>query len=276
MVESQCPKCVKNDFPSDAYSCIICKIFVHDGPPCSFEVDGQEQIQKNKRICYVCHRDGANPEGFINIDLHENWGGQVSKQTTTKKKEIPLPQPCAYSLSKTCAFDSIFQILYVGYLDFPEIKSYVDTKHQDITIFSLIQEVQSQQKLCIKTYQKRFTILEEFFSATESVDRHSMILNCAATIVFMLSRLFKSSPSFKEDYKCPNCGYESHYLIKNARINWHGLSDIFEEIKNFLATPPKPCLNKCGANLTKSIVPGEESYFFRQFQKLKLIYTINI
>lgn len=116
-----------------------------------------------------------------------------------------------------------------------------------------------REKVVHKNLSRGCRILNNFFPLRNLVDWHRKILSCESMICNIVSRLFRNSSSFTENYRCPDCKYSTNFTVHHAKINRHGLKDIPKEIMSFLETTVEPCPKKCKEGLTKGIVPGEKN-----------------
>ncbi|KAF2898337.1 hypothetical protein ILUMI_07841 [Ignelater luminosus] len=270
-LNSGCSLCASGDSPTDDYSCIIiCRELVHPTRPCSYQIDKDDKNDDKKRICYNCNSNGYRADSFINNDVFEDWRGLVSRKNRKKNKtsiclkkatstntfslqntkEVLIlrngnsaelsfitHEKCKYSLANTCAFDSIFQILYVGYLDYANIRDYLDSMHKPNDILKLVQKVSLENKITTGT--------TKFCNAKQ-----------------LLANLFKTSPNFKEVYNCNDCGFQNTYDINHAKTGRHNIEkSLAAEIIAYLETASDTyCSNPgCKSILNKNLVPEEVS-----------------
>lgn len=150
-----CPACANGDIPSGAHSCAICKIAVHALKECSATYG--EEGYGQERICSSC-ASLESSQKILAARETENWRGLVSgknKNRTarylgcnkhqiqdgliwSKSSKLPIIKNGNamelqaikidndnYSLTNTCAFDSLLQIVLVALSDYKQFEKKV-------------------------------------------------------------------------------------------------------------------------------------------------------
>lgn len=106
-----------------------------------------------------------------------------------------------YSLTNTCAFDSILQLFIAAYFDTESIRDFISTDNEiDFKFFELIKEVTSYD-IKKSSYRLRAIILKEIFTR-KMLPNNCILINCEVSIGFLCRKLFQRYPSFEEVSKC--------------------------------------------------------------------------
>ncbi|KAL6416405.1 hypothetical protein ACFW04_013521 [Cataglyphis niger] len=107
-----------------------------------------------------------------------------------------------YSLTNTCAFDSILQLFIAAYFDTENIKDFISTEI-DFIFFELIKEVVTYG-IKKSSYRLRVEILRQIFSGNIS-SNNCILIDCQVTVGFLCRKLFTQYPTFRETSRCSNC-----------------------------------------------------------------------
>jgi len=112
----------------------------------------------------------------------------------------------SYSLQYTCAFDSIFQIVYVASADSLDFNFFV-THHPSQQFFSMIASA-VKDGITAQTYRKRAQLLLNMYPAENlkfngATRLHT--LNCVTTVQWIVRGLFNDFPSLCHEIECLSC-----------------------------------------------------------------------
>lgn len=103
------------------------------------------------------------------------------------------------SLTHTCAFDSIFQILLVAANDHSPIKHMIRRHKQRNPMFALVIDAIASNVVQADTYQQRADILLDYLDVRSANKR---TVNGSCNVVSLADYLFRASPSFGEESAC--------------------------------------------------------------------------
>uniref|UniRef100_A0A6M2DQI9 Putative kDa protein in nof-fb transposable element n=1 Tax=Xenopsylla cheopis TaxID=163159 RepID=A0A6M2DQI9_XENCH len=160
---------------------------------------------------------------------------------------------CNYTLSNTCAFDSIFQILLAAAADMCHIFKYLENNSSINIFFGLIINT-IQKGVTQYTYKVRAQILLEIFASTDTAEFKN--LNCETNIGYMAGLLFKETPSFNEVSQCNNSCTPRHKKLPVIQIEDVKLIDgnLTEIITRHLFLDDNPCFVENCTGIEKNIV----------------------
>ncbi|CAI6352262.1 unnamed protein product [Macrosiphum euphorbiae] len=128
-----------------------------------------------------------------------------------------------YTLTNTCAFDSIFQILCCSFVDSIKYSELV-TSNKSLKLYELVAH-SIRDGVNVQSYKKRAIILTDIFlkNIREKQPQRPSVglihLDCASTANFMFQSLFIDFPSFKEYRSCENCGFKKEIVEKTIVAN---------------------------------------------------------
>jgi len=113
-----------------------------------------------------------------------------------------------YTLTNTCAFDSLVHLICTSYVDSMQYSAYID---QEIShnFFELVSTA-SKDGINAQTYQKRVVILIKIICNLRTWTEHPSGLrnfNCSCTVEFIIQNIFKNYFSLMTIEKCENCSF---------------------------------------------------------------------
>lgn len=233
----ECPACRRGDEPEGAHTCRICKKKVHVLPGCS--VSSEEEGYGSRRICFECTKS-ENLRNKIAITEVENHNGlalrdlkaNAKKQSKnlylgfgierikdifafeTNTSRIPILKNGSalhmkmieiggskYSFEFTCAFDSFFQILFVGAIDNAEFKKFVmKTAKNGNQFFKMVSHTLAKG-ITAYTYKLRAELLLKFEDII-IVPNTARTVMCQCGINELLPVLLRNYPSIHRKIKC--------------------------------------------------------------------------
>jgi hypothetical protein len=106
-----------------------------------------------------------------------------------------------FSVTNTCAFDSILQLFLAAYFDKDEIKNFISLNNSHI-FFKLVINI-ATHGIKKYSYRLRAEILSEIFTGTP-LPNNCILIDCAVNIGFFCNKLFTKYPPFSEVSKCSN------------------------------------------------------------------------
>lgn len=283
----QCPACARGNKPSGAHTCIVCKESVHPFLPCSLPIPGQEEGYGELRVCRLCNENSPNSaENILSANVQEDWKGLLSKNNKKKKslylqplhsrtafidiarKEIPIiknanrPELKAIllenkkiTLRNTCAFDSLLQIMLVGFLDYSDIETYLKNNREKVLLFDMIIDI-AISNITADSYKKRCKILAQHCQLQNVVGKN-YILKCDSTAGILIKKLFHPIPSFIESKLCKNnCKIEDFNIII-THVGRHTIKEnLGNSITSFVVVENERRCTYCNGLLTTKIKPG--------------------
>lgn len=104
-------------------------------------------------------------------------------------------------VKNTCAFDSMFQALLVGYRDWTNYYNYINSNTQTNEIFNFI-TLLSTHGTQQKVYKERTLILAKTFQLENGV------INCSCNINNLISNLMKTIISYSISKQCSICEWQ--------------------------------------------------------------------
>lgn len=267
--KSSCDKCNAGNNPGDDFKCHLCNENVHASPGCSTstEEDGQ-------RICESCF-NSSTKEIKIAYKEQENWRNLASKKetkkrntylgktnqdlldvaTSSKARVLPILKngnimmgfiyvgKLRLSVTNTCAFDSIFQVLLAGVTDHSELLKYVQSKKSRNHFFQMIINV-FEKKISQKTYQERGEILAEFKNVTKTSNQ-IIDIDCKCNASELTNFLFKSTPCFVATATCPSgCAPRVQSFTTITLVVKELRKPLGNVIKDHVVLPGAPCVQE--------------------------------
>ncbi|KAG5863046.1 hypothetical protein JTB14_009344 [Gonioctena quinquepunctata] len=229
-LEAESSVCHNGDYTDSAYECIICKSRINSLPVCSLPFDGEEH--ERKRVCSECANNCDRNERLVFNEI-ENWGNlgnpkKKIKQSSylhkgnqelldivTSSKFRPLPiikngncsslgsvilNRAKLSLTNTCAFDSIFQIMLAAATDNNSVRGYIEKNKCINALFDITLDV-IETKIQTRIYQKRGKTLLNYWNK-EAIPNSIELVDCACNVASLANFLFRSTPSFQEIATC--------------------------------------------------------------------------
>lgn len=278
---NSCPACQNNDQPTEAHICCLCQRNVHALPQCSLPFDDAEEGYGQRRICMMC-KNIENIKDILASREVENWRGLerakprktalylgkskhklIDSLTCKKTAEIPILKNGNtlslkslhindenYTISNTCAFDSIFQILLAAGHDLNNMQIYMNKVAETNLFFKLI--INSiNNGINLSSYKLRGQILSEIFSISDVGG--CKYVNCETNVGYLASILFKDVPSFEET-SCCNSGCPPRHKklsviqIDKLKIAEASIANNFDEVINqsvYLKGEHPCCSRKC-------------------------------
>lgn len=222
---NSCPACKNNDKPSGGHVCHLCKKYVHALPQCSLPFGDVEEGYSQSRICTLCKDNMQNMKDILTKREVENWRG-LGQVKSNKSDALYLGKnphkiidslKCKkaakisimkngndislkslkihndnYTVSNTCAFDNIFQILLVAGHDFHHILKHIE---ETSLFFKLIVHT-IKNGISQYIYKLRAQILLDIFPISNIGG--CKYIDCETNVGYLAGILFKETPSFKE------------------------------------------------------------------------------
>ncbi|XP_077259727.1 uncharacterized protein LOC143896052 [Temnothorax americanus] len=219
--------------PTGAHICVICQIPVHAIKECSVAYDKEEGYGQ-KRICVSCSVL-KNSEEVLAMQKTENWRGlndEKKKRTArylgqnkhniqdslTWSKSTKLPiikngntmklqavclEGTNYSLTNTCAFDSLLQILLVTLSDYKHFADKI--RATENPLFEMANDILAKG-IRAHTYKLRAQILKAIFlkedQIMDPIIEFCVQINCETNVGHLAGLFFKNTPSFEEESIC--------------------------------------------------------------------------
>ncbi|XP_036326593.1 uncharacterized protein LOC118739408 isoform X1 [Rhagoletis pomonella] len=236
--DEECEICKTICLPGSGYPCVLCSNVVHR--KCSKAIN-EEGNYSQKRMCKNCSHD--NHKGArLALKSCENWRGEgiekVSKPgkylgrnksavkdslTFETFKKIPILKNGSsmgleftkignskITVSNTCAFDSLFQILLAAAVDNAHIKDYIKDKRQDNLLFNVIDYTMGSLKITPKTYVMR---AEAIMSTIPIIKKSNTMqyIDAATNIATLYENLFARQPTLIKQSEC--CGENVEKIV---------------------------------------------------------------
>lgn len=155
-----------------------------------------------------------------------------------------------YTITNTCAFDSISQILLAAGHDLNNMQIYMNKIAETDLFFKLI--INSiNNGINLSSYKLRAQILLEIFPISNAGD--CKYVNCETNVGYLASILLKNVPSFEETSRC-NSGCPPRYKklsvipIDELKIKEASIANNFDEIIKqsvYLESEHPCCLKNC-------------------------------
>lgn len=148
--------------------------------------------------------------------------GILRNGSTTDLRSIKI-NSLAYTLTNTCAFDTIFQILCCSFVDSVKYAEFV-TSNKFTKLYELVAHF-IRDGVNVQSYKKRAIILTEMFlnnpqeKQPQQLTEGFIHIDCACTANFMFQNLFIDFPSFKEHRICKNCDFQREIEEKTIMAN---------------------------------------------------------
>lgn len=254
---------------------------------------------KDLKICTSCLNDQNMPERLA-LQEREDWRGKghsAKKRRTAmylggnkmavkeamqfeKHSKIPILKNGNHfdlklvtlgngkvSVTNTCAFDSIFQILLAAATDSSSTQKFIDDNKNENKLFHLVHDTMTMG-LRAATYRLRAEALAHVAGIT--IEKNNIQdLNCSINIGTLFLRLFKKTPSLRQVSKCSgDCKEKIIDIIMPSadddslfRLNFSA-----NAIKNIIPKAVRPCVGckgKCFENLRISKI-GKCNYLIKQ------------
>lgn len=191
---------------------------------------------------------------FLDAMSHKRYGKLpcLKNGTVSSLRLIKLGKS-EVSLTNTCAFDSIFQILLAAGSDNENIKKFVNSNKNENDFFHLVADTM-EHGVRHTTYKKRAEIICMLIG--EDVKENSIReINCTTSVSSLAGKIFKQFPSFVEIRKCKNgCSRTIEY----PTYGWPARS-LKENLGIFIqaiTTKEKKCRNHCETHQTVSLEIG--------------------
>lgn len=256
--------------------------------------NNNQEIKLKTEIKNKHDDDGFNSEDTIkinndNINEFENWKGQgnntkkVKKNYTDKDPSVLYYNECSktkapiigilrngntqdlksvqvnskyYTLTNTCAFDCIYQILCSSYTDSVKYAQFVDSNLSE-TLYTLVSN-SIKDGVNVQTYKKRAIILVDIFLNESQGHKSRQLpgglvhLDCACTANYLFQCLFINFPSFKEHIKCNSCNYEKKTESKSiiANLPTNTIDFLLDVLYDRFSIEIKKC-EACGMGTTE-------------------------
>lgn len=294
---NSCPACKNNDKPSGAHICQLCNKYVHALPQCSIPFEDAEEGYGQPRVCIMCKDNVHNIKDILASREVENWRGQVKinknalylgknphkvmdaltckkaakililkNGNNTSLKSLKI-QNDNYTVTNTCTFDSIFQILLAAGHDNHHILQHMDEVAERNLFFKLIMYT-VRNGISQHVYKLRAQILSEIFPISDIGG--CKYINCETNVGYLASALFKETPSFIETSQC-NLGCPPRYKkLSVVQIEERQITDEnFNEIvtQSVCLEGEHPCCTKHCTGLEKTTL-SETGKYFKFFNSL--------
>lgn len=152
----------------------------------------------------------------------------------------------SYTLTNTCAFDSLVHIICSSYVDSTQYSTYID---QEILhdFFELVSSA-SRDGINAQTYRKRVVILSKIMCTLRTWTEHPSGLrnfDCSCTIEFMIRNIFSNYFSLVTKRKCLNCSFTK--IRKNVTISvklpTENLDFLNDALSSMFLQDPEICQN---------------------------------
>lgn len=191
---------------------------------------GTKKQKKVKRSLYL------NPRSeWSSMDLEDNLGKPIPVGILCNGGTITIPKTRknktmnSISLSNTCAFDSLIQIIGTSLCDSKKLKNEIDFM-KDSNIFYLA-DILAQKNVTSKAYSIRTDILCEVFKSEVSGQLINRV-NCETTILNMIQKLNLYSGT--DETICSGCENKTkmrrNYLTTNSHLIQKGIKFLRESL----------------------------------------------
>lgn len=166
----------------------------------------------------------------------------------------------SYSLSNTCPFDSVFQIICTAYVDNTEYTQFINSEIKENLMFNTVSRA-IRDGINAQTYIRRSTILKSLHQPIQHSE-YLVNVNCATTVSFIIKELFKCYPSYEEEITCGYCKtyYTRKHITILADLPTDKLDFLEDKVKQILSNEMIIC-NKCNSNTcNKEINVGKQLF----------------
>lgn len=276
--------------------CIVCKQ--------NFQ---KNVLSEDLEICITCLKDENMPERLA-LQEREDWRGKghtPKKRKTAmylgdnklavkealqfeKHRKIPILKNGnnfdlklvtlangKVSVTNTCAFDSIFQIVLAAATDSSRTQKFIDDNKNENKLYHLVHDTMTMG-LRAATYRFRAEALVHVAGIT--IEKNKIKdLNCSINIGTLFLRLFNKTPSFRQISKCSgDCEEKKIDIIMPSadddslfRLNFSQ-----NAIKNIIPKAVRPCVGckgKCFENIRIYKI-GKFNYLIMRKVLKKFIY----
>ena len=175
------------------------------------------------------------------------------------------------SVKFTCCFDSIAQILINAYIDFEEVKNYIDNT-SGLPIFDFIKTATLTDNINPLAYTERYKILKSFIQLNY-INNNTYELTCEKTSGDICKKLFQNLPAFTENRKCSAGCSNSTYKSVIAGVGRNDIKeDLERKVKEYFKADKEFC-DKCFEPIKSLIVPGKNKHFIIIFLKIHICYA---
>lgn len=278
---------------------------IHAKETQTVQFSNKEKIHDDKIIKKLKDADEVHnvqnnvSEALSTNEASENWRGQATQpkkkrrnyldpdpailkygDTKTKNKVVGILKNATsltlkaikisknhYTLTNTCSFDAIIQILFISYVDSGIYATFVDD-NSSLLIFELIRNG-IRDGITVQTYRKRAMILKNLFEPELTNAPNHFVVNAATTAFYMISQLFHEFPSIKEIKNCDKCEKTSTMARPLVTIHLQTTNDIInlEQYVSGEIFYDKKC-GICGSSTTTQFEIGSH-IFLELFNVLK-------
>lgn len=209
-------------------------------------------LDKDPTILYLSDINHTKSSTVLGILKNGNFSDLRSTQIDKKM----------YTVTNTCAFDSIFQIICSSYVDSNIYANWVNYNVTAYTFFELIANA-SRNGINSETYKKRACILQPIvlkYKPCKETSDGLTVLDSSCTANYLLQKLFEKYPSYMEERECLDCGCKQTRscttLIANLPTeNIHYLTDVLKMELEY----DKKC-TKCRTIIKTNITPGNHLF----------------
>lgn len=170
---------------------------------------------EQKRICLECHANDNLSKLLVTRQI-ENWRGLIKP---SKEANVKIPilkngnfltlkgvtiRSETYSLSNTCAFDSIFQLFLAACVDHDNLFQSIN-QSENIEFFKMIIS-NASCKFNAATYRDRTKILINIKTfSKKSLSPDCIIVDCKSTASFMFNSITENYTTIQENVQCDLC-----------------------------------------------------------------------
>ncbi|CAH1183973.1 unnamed protein product [Phaedon cochleariae] len=277
--EFVCEYCEKKS--NNEQVCVICKRIM-----CSECTVSQTEEEGEMKLCLECFQNSRKDDRLATQKI-DNWKGKGGSPKISKKSRYLNKNtaefldamsfkkycklPCLkngtisslrlikignseVSLTNTCAFDSITQILMAAMSDNDNIKKFMNIHRYQNNFFDLVYDT-VEHGISQKTYKRRAEIICHLFGE-EIKDNTTHEINCTTSASSLAAKIFKTHPSFIEIRQCEDGCYRK---IEYATYGWHArlLKENLQTFIETIATKEKRCKNNCETYQSVSLEMGD-------------------
>ncbi len=125
-----------------------------------------------------------------------------------------------YTLTNTCPFDAVMQILFTSFADSKLYAEYVSA-NVDNLLFEMMRNA-NRDGITAHTYVKRAKILlaiKSLYKPSAAHGTNHYFLNCASSAFSLIRELFINCPSSTELLICPSCCYEKTVSFSSITVD---------------------------------------------------------
>lgn len=150
----------------------------------------------------------------------------------------------SYTLTNTCAFDSLFHLICTSYVNSMQYSAYID---QEISyhFFELVSTA-SKDGINAQTYRKRVVILIKVMGTLKTWNEHPSGLrnfDCSCIMAFMIQNIFTNYFSLVTIKKCLNCSFTKRRenVTISVKLPTENLDFLNDALTSMFLDDPKSC-----------------------------------